>query len=70
MTPPKSILVTRLDGLGDIVLSTGLLLGLHQLWPYAGITMLLRRRSVRVPLSVARLRRKLSGGHSGPPAIE
>ncbi len=37
-----SILVTRLDGLGDIVLGTSLLLGLHQRWPDARITLLVR----------------------------
>ncbi len=37
-----SILVTRLDGLGDIVLCTGLLAGLHQCWPDARISLLVR----------------------------
>jgi ADP-heptose:LPS heptosyltransferase len=37
-----SILITRLDGLGDIVLGTSLLMGLHQRWPDARITLVVR----------------------------
>ncbi len=38
----KSVLVTRLDGLGDIVLASGLLYGLHRLYPDARLTLLVR----------------------------
>lgn len=38
----RSILVTRLDGLGDIALGSGLIAGLHQRWPTAQITLLVR----------------------------
>src|SRR3954471_22341720 len=42
LPPPKTILVTRLDGLGDAVLATPLLAGLHQQWPNAIIKLLVR----------------------------
>jgi ADP-heptose:LPS heptosyltransferase len=37
-----SIVVTRLDGLGDAVLSTALLEGLHQRWPAAQVRLVVR----------------------------
>ena len=42
--PPdvRSILVTRLDALGDIVMGTMLLSGLHARWPDARITLVVR----------------------------
>src|SRR6266478_9414407 len=38
----QTILVTRLDGMGDIVLGTMLLSALHRRWPAAYIKMLVR----------------------------
>jgi ADP-heptose:LPS heptosyltransferase/polysaccharide pyruvyl transferase WcaK-like protein len=46
--PVTGILVTRLDGLGDIVLGTSLLAGLHKQWPDARITLLVRPKHVSV----------------------
>lgn len=42
MTGVESILLTRLDGLGDIVLGSSLLAGLRRRWPGASITMVVR----------------------------
>ncbi|MDB5332796.1 MAG: hypothetical protein JWP03_3947, partial [Phycisphaerales bacterium] len=44
----ETILVTRLDGLGDIVLGTMLLSGLHRRWPGATITLLVRPQLIGV----------------------
>jgi ADP-heptose:LPS heptosyltransferase len=44
----ETILVTRLDGLGDIVLGTMLLSGLLQRWPGATITLLVRPQLIGV----------------------
>src|SRR6266853_498033 len=45
----QTILVTRVDGLGDIVLGTMLLSGLHRRWPGAYIKMLVRPQMRSVP---------------------
>jgi ADP-heptose:LPS heptosyltransferase len=45
----QTILVTRLDGLGDIVLGTMLLSGLHRRWPGAYIKILVRPQMRNVP---------------------
>src|SRR5690348_2307718 len=47
-SPPKTILVTRLDGLGDTVLTTPLLEGLHRQWPKANIKLLVRPQMISV----------------------
>jgi ADP-heptose:LPS heptosyltransferase len=44
----ETILATRLDGLGDIVLGTMLLSGLHRRWPGATITLLVRPQLIGV----------------------
>ncbi|HET6246414.1 MAG TPA: glycosyltransferase family 9 protein [Tepidisphaeraceae bacterium] len=41
-SPIRSILVTRLDGLGDIVIGTMLLQGIHAKWPEAKIRLIVR----------------------------
>ena len=45
----QTILVTRLDGMGDIVLGTMLLSGLHRRWPGAYIKMLVRPQMQSMP---------------------
>jgi ADP-heptose:LPS heptosyltransferase len=47
-THADQILVTRLDGLGDIVLGTMLLSGLHAKWPRAKITLVVRPQMANV----------------------
>lgn len=43
---PRTILVSRLDGLGDAVLGTTLLSGLHARWPEARILLLVRPKLI------------------------
>ena len=45
-TSPRTILVSRLDGLGDAVLGTTLLSGLHARWPESGILLLVRPKLI------------------------
>lgn len=45
-TSPRTILVSRLDGLGDAVLGSTLLSGLHARWPEARILLLVRPKLV------------------------
>lgn len=46
--PPRRILISKLDGLGDLVLVTPLLAGVHDRWPTADITLVVRPRFASV----------------------
>src|SRR6266404_2772266 len=43
--PPRSILLIRLDGLGDVVLSLGTITAFHALYPQAEISVLVYKHS-------------------------